>query len=75
MVGRYLYGDLNSRTVWTFTYKGETNGQPEVCSAPVEVPALKPANGSIVSFGQDLAGELYLVTQGPGTVYRIDPAN
>jgi hypothetical protein len=36
-------------------------------------PQLAPGD-SITSFGQDAAGELYVVTEG-GTVFRIAPAS
>lgn len=74
MVGRYIYADTYTRKISSFVFKGETNGQPEVCDA-AELTDLTTAGGVLVSFGQDLAGELYVVTQNPGTIYRIDPAN
>jgi glucose/arabinose dehydrogenase len=70
MAGRYVYGDYASRTIWTFVYQGETDGVGQICDAH-ELSALSPA-GDITSFGEDLAGELYVVTL-QGIVYRIDP--
>jgi glucose/arabinose dehydrogenase len=69
MVGRYVYGDHISRKLWTFTYAGESGGQPTVCDE-AELP-VTPA-GDITSFGEDAAGELYLLTLN-GIVYRLDP--
>ena len=56
--GRYLYADYCSGTVWSMP---ATGGQPRV--EPFKVP-------NPVSFGQTLAGELYVVSQN-GAVYRI----
>jgi glucose/arabinose dehydrogenase len=63
LAGHYLYGDYCSGTVWSFRY---LNGQ---AVDRRERPDLFP-NGNISSFGQDGAGELYIVTLG-GTIYRI----
>jgi len=56
--GRYVYGDFGSGTIWSIPTRG---GTPRV--EPVEV------NG-LVSFGEDLKGELYAVSHS-GTVYRF----
>lgn len=56
--GRYLFGDYCARTIWSMPAGG---GAPRV--EPISTPAL-------VSFGQDLAGELYVVSH-EGRVYRI----
>lgn len=56
--GRYVYGDFGSGTIWSIPTRG---GTPRV--EPVEV------NG-LVSFGEDLKGELYAVSYS-GTVYRF----
>jgi hypothetical protein len=73
MVGRYVYADSYSKKISSFVYKSETAGKPDICDA-ADLTGLNAA-GNVVSFGQDLAGELYVVTQGPGTIARIDPAN
>ena len=58
--GRYLFGDYCKGTVWSMPASG---GAARV--EPVKVEGL-------VSFGESLAGELYLVANG-GTVYRLAP--
>ena len=87
MVGRYVYTDWSERVLKTFVYKGDDNGQPEVCDehdTNVMVPM------KVRSFGEGLDGELYVVGAGAGeqtsisaemdstvhasgTVFRIDP--
>jgi glucose/arabinose dehydrogenase len=71
MVGRYVYADYSSKKISSFVYKGETSGKPEICDA-ADLTGVNAAGG-IVSFGEDLAGEIYVVTQSPGTIARIDP--
>jgi hypothetical protein len=71
MVGRYVYADAYSKKISSFVYKGETNGKPDICDA-ADLTGLNAA-GNVVSFGEDLAGELYVVTQGSGAIARIDP--
>ena len=56
--GRYVYGDYGSGTIWSVAARG---GAPRV--EPVKVE-------SLVSFGEDLKGELYAVSH-TGTIYRF----
>jgi glucose/arabinose dehydrogenase len=62
--GQYLYADFCDGWVRGFGAEGEP-GQP------VDWPALRPG-GMITSFGEDAAGELYIVT-GAGGVFKIIP--
>jgi glucose/arabinose dehydrogenase len=57
--GRYVYGDYCSGTIWSFPAGGGTPRRE-----PIEVERL-------VSFGESLSGELYVVSQDGGVVYRI----
>jgi glucose/arabinose dehydrogenase len=63
--GTYFYGDYCLRSVRSFRMSG---------GVPVEQTDwtdLQP-DGQITSFGEDLAGELYVVTK-PGSVFKIVP--
>jgi glucose/arabinose dehydrogenase len=60
-VGRYYYGDFCSGHVWSLAVTGG------VASAPTAEGFTVP---SLSSFGQDAAGELYLVSL-DGVVYRL----
>jgi glucose/arabinose dehydrogenase len=62
--GQYFYGDYCEGWVRSFRAEGDP-GQP------VDWPALSPGD-NITSFGEDAAGELYIVTQGGG-VFKIVP--
>ncbi len=57
--GRYFYTDFCSGTVWSMAAGG---GDKRVESPTVNFP---------VSFGNDSAGELYVVARGDGKVYRL----
>lgn len=59
--GRYFFGDYCSGWVWSLEVRG--GKARELRRAPFRVSAL-------TSFGEDAAGELYLVSHG-GTVYRL----
>ncbi|MGH7658033.1 MAG: PQQ-dependent sugar dehydrogenase, partial [Gemmatimonadales bacterium] len=65
LAGRYFYADYCGGWVRSFTF---SNGQ---ATDQREWPQLDPG-GAITSFGQDAAGELYILVSG-GTVYRIVP--
>jgi uncharacterized repeat protein (TIGR01451 family) len=61
MVGHYLLADYCSGRVWDLVRNGDTWQATEHTNI---------ANGGYVAFGQDAAGELYLVRQN-GTIYAI----
>jgi hypothetical protein len=63
LIGTYLYGDYCGGWVRSFRFSG---GQ---AIEPREWPEPRPG-GSVTSFGQDAAGELYVLTS-EGGVYRI----
>ena len=58
--GTYFYGDFCAGFVRSFRYQ---NGQP---TEQTEWPLLSPPGAFVTSFGEDEAGELYLMTQGGG---------
>jgi glucose/arabinose dehydrogenase len=63
--GRYLYGDYCSGWIRSFRYQGGQAQDPQTHASLATA-------GSLTSFGEDAAGELYVLTQG-GSVYRIVP--
>lgn len=65
--GRYLYADLCSGFVRTFTWTGAVTDQLDLTS---EVGS----HAGVTSFGEDARGELYLVV-GDGSVYRFEAGN
>lgn len=65
--GRYFYADFCGGWVRSFTL---SNGQ---ATDQREWPQLDPG-GAITSFGEDAAGELYILVS-DGTVYRISPGS
>ncbi|MEN8143650.1 MAG: PQQ-dependent sugar dehydrogenase, partial [Gemmatimonadota bacterium] len=65
MVGRYFYADFCDGWIRSFRYDGAT--------ATDEAQHLTTA-GSVTAFGEDSAGELYVVTI-EGQVFRLDPAD
>jgi glucose/arabinose dehydrogenase len=60
--GRYFYGDYCSGTIWSLKIVSGKAGQ--IRQEPFSVR-------SLTAFGQDAAGELYLVSSQEGTVYRL----
>jgi glucose/arabinose dehydrogenase len=71
--GTYVYGDFSSNRIWTLVWKrGDIQAQGEL-SADLESPDLLQG---LASFGEDAAGELYVVNYAAapgGRLYRIDP--
>jgi hypothetical protein len=60
-VGRYFYGDYCSGTVWSLRIVSGKARQ--IRQEPFSVK-------SLTAFGEDAAGELYLVSQ-EGALYRL----
>ena len=58
--GTYFYADFCAGFVRSFRYQ---NGQP---TEQKEWPLLRPPGSFVTSFGEDAAGELYVMTQGGG---------
>jgi len=76
LTGRYIYTDTRTKKMSSFVYAGETGGKPEICDDAELIGLGETAAGDISSFGQDLDGEIYVVTtQNAGSIYRIDPAD
>jgi glucose/arabinose dehydrogenase len=64
LIGKYIYADYCTRTVWSLEYDGIT---------PPDNQTLLTAPGSVVSFGIDECSELYIVTFSPDRIYRFTP--
>ena len=63
--GQYFYGDFCSGSIRSFRYDGSVAGDLTTW------PTLAPG-GAVLSFGEDAAGELYVLEAG-GRVFRIVP--
>ena len=73
--GRYFYADLNGRA-WSLGLRVDAaTGEARVANQVEHTTDLGGAAslGSIVSFGEDAAGELYLVSASTGRVVKILP--
>ena len=66
MQGTYFYADFCAGFMRSFRYQ---NGTP---TEQTEWPLLHPAGGFVTSFGEDAAGELYVMTQGGG-LFKLIP--
>ncbi len=68
--GHYIYGDYCSSRIWSFRYE---NGQ--VLDFTERTNELEPDGpltiNSITSFGEDAAGELYIVDPSGGEIWKI----
>ena len=65
LAGRYVYSDYCSGWLRSFRYQGGAATEPRAWQVA--------SPGQVLSFGQDAAGELYLLAAS-GTAYRIAPA-
>ena len=64
LLGAYVYGDFCSGKILGLRYDGES---------VIEQMLLVDSSLSLTSFGQDLAGNLYLLSRDEG-IYRVIPA-
>ena len=60
--GWYVYGDWSQGTMWTLRQTGPATYQN--ATQPPTVP-------NLISFGEDTAGEVYVLSFSEGTVYRV----
>ena len=67
LAGTYVFGDFCTGRIWGLT--SDEQGVATRAELGVSVPG-----GTLVSFGEDAAGELYVLSF-DGTVYRLDPAS
>ncbi|WP_437897962.1 PQQ-dependent sugar dehydrogenase [Sorangium sp. So ce124] len=67
--GKYLFGDYASDRVWMLTWK---DGVATPRSSLSQDLASESTIQGLASFGEDAAGELYIVSYG-GSIFRIDP--
>jgi len=72
LAGRYLFSDFCSNQIWALR-RNETGGDPQIADLS---ESLTPPGGydGVVSFGRDHTGELYVVSRGDGTIWRIASA-
>ncbi|OWK43658.1 PQQ-dependent sugar dehydrogenase [Fimbriiglobus ruber] len=62
LVGAYIFGDWETRRIWAARFDGtRVTSMPEIT-----VPKLR-----VVAFGQDRAGELYVVDYDSGTIHTF----
>ena len=68
--GTYFYADYQSNTVWAFEYSEGSAQNNRVIEFD---RSIQGATGGIASFGQDNAGELYIVLRNGGELVKIVP--
>lgn len=69
--GTYFFADYCSSQIWSIVYDPATGTTSQFTNRTVELrPAPPNSISSIVSFGQDHDGELYIVEQG-GQIWKI----
>ena len=69
--GTYFFADYCSSAIWSFDYSGGVVSNFTTRTTELE-PAGAATINSISAFGEDAAGELYIVDHGDGEIYRID---
>lgn len=71
--GTYFFADYCSSRIWSIVYDPVTGMASQLTDRTVELrPAAPNTISSIVSFGEDHEGELYIVEQG-GQIWKIVP--
>lgn len=68
--GLYFFADLCTGDVWTLRVVNGVATDLAVRTAELDPPGSDVLNG-IVSFGEDARGELYIVSQAGGNLYRL----
>jgi glucose/arabinose dehydrogenase len=63
--GKYVYGDYVTGNIWALTYSG---------NKAVSNSLLGTIDGGLSSFGEDSKSNLYLLSYGPGKIYKFTAA-
>lgn len=63
--GKYVYGDFVSGNIWALTHNEKKAVQNEL---------IGKLSGGLSSFGEDSQHNLYLLSYGPGKIYKLTPA-
>jgi glucose/arabinose dehydrogenase len=71
--GTYFYADYCTTNIWSFKYVGGAVTQFTNRTTELE-PAGTPTINNIAGFGEDAAGELYILDHADGEIYRIQLA-
>jgi glucose/arabinose dehydrogenase len=66
--GQYFFADFSHGRIWTLQYNGS-----RVTNLVERTNQIEPLPFQIASFGEDAAGELYILALQRGAVYRIVP--
>jgi len=70
LAGHYFYADYCAGRIWSFKYDNGTATDSTEWTSQLQTSGVR-----ITSFGQDAAGELYIVTFTGSAVYKIIPAS
>lgn len=71
--GTYFFADYCTTTIWSFKYVGGVVTQFTNRTTELE-PVGTPTISSIAGFGEDAAGELYILDHNDGEIYKIELA-
>lgn len=67
--GSYIYGDYCSGRMWSFKYDGSTVS--EFTERTAELAPVNSSIGPVLGFGEDAAGELYILDRGGAEIWKI----
>lgn len=72
LAGTYFFADYCSATIWSFKYVGGAVTEFTNRTAELDPPGTFSI-ASITSFGEDACGEIYIVDQNGGEIFKIVP--
>jgi hypothetical protein len=70
-VGRYFFGDISRNRIWSLGLHLLLNGEAIAGDLIEHTGALGEASLAPSSFGMDASGEIYVLSYGPGRLYRL----
>jgi uncharacterized repeat protein (TIGR03806 family) len=72
LAGKYIFGDYVYGNIWALEYARDADGSVRVLSRERLIGGLLERTGTIISFGTDSAGELYVMTVGAGPILKLE---
>jgi uncharacterized repeat protein (TIGR03806 family) len=70
--GKYIFGDYVYGNIWALDYARDPDGALRVVSRERLIGGLLERTGSVISFGTDSDGEVYIMTVGAGPILRLE---
>jgi len=72
LAGKYIFGDFVLGNIWALDYARDADGALHVVSRERLIGGLLERTSTVISFGTDSNGEVYILTVGAGPILKLE---